>query len=153
MPTVHNIWGKVFRIEAVDQNNEAVFQKPPAVTTNKAVFVPASFPHTSSCFLPRLLFDPEGRRDIFFRYVHISPNFLSWNSEHYIFQSIKRQPCLMTHDATETYDGVVVSFQPPLTWILFIYLFIFFRVGCLHPVACTRLGSGFPSNAIRIYIL
>jgi hypothetical protein len=22
-----------------------------------------------------------------------------------------------------------------------------FKVGCLHPVACTRSGSGFPSNA------
>jgi hypothetical protein len=21
------------------------------------------------------------------------------------------------------------------------------KVGCVHPVACTRLGSGFPSNA------
>jgi hypothetical protein len=25
-----------------------------------------------------------------------------------------------------------------------------FKVGCLHPVACTRLGSGFPSNATLV---
>jgi hypothetical protein len=24
------------------------------------------------------------------------------------------------------------------------------KVGCLHPVACTRSGSGFPSNATNI---
>jgi hypothetical protein len=29
------------------------------------------------------------------------------------------------------------------------------KVGCLHPVACTRSGSGFPSNAtlVRIFYL
>jgi hypothetical protein len=26
------------------------------------------------------------------------------------------------------------------------------KVGCLHPVACTRLGSGFPSNATLVSI-
>jgi hypothetical protein len=26
------------------------------------------------------------------------------------------------------------------------------KVGCLHPVACTRLGSGFPSNATLVWI-
>jgi hypothetical protein len=26
------------------------------------------------------------------------------------------------------------------------------KVGCLHPVACTRSGSGFPSNATRVWI-
>jgi hypothetical protein len=25
-----------------------------------------------------------------------------------------------------------------------------FKVGCLHPVACTRSGSGFPSNATLV---
>jgi hypothetical protein len=25
-----------------------------------------------------------------------------------------------------------------------------YRVGCLHPVACTRSGSGFPSNATLV---
>jgi hypothetical protein len=27
-----------------------------------------------------------------------------------------------------------------------------FKVGCLHPVACTRSGSGFPSNATLVWI-
>jgi hypothetical protein len=27
------------------------------------------------------------------------------------------------------------------------YMFINLKVGCLHPVACTRSGSGFPPNA------
>jgi hypothetical protein len=26
------------------------------------------------------------------------------------------------------------------------------QVGCLHPVACTRSGSGFPSNATLVWI-
>jgi hypothetical protein len=27
-----------------------------------------------------------------------------------------------------------------------------FKVGCLHPIACTRSGSGFPSNATLFWI-
>jgi hypothetical protein len=27
---------------------------------------------------------------------------------------------------------------------------LYLKVGCLHPVACTRLGSGFPSNATLV---
>jgi hypothetical protein len=27
------------------------------------------------------------------------------------------------------------------------------KVGCLHPVACTRSGSGFPSNATLVAVL
>jgi hypothetical protein len=26
----------------------------------------------------------------------------------------------------------------------------YLKVGCLHPVACTRSGSGFPSNATLV---
>jgi hypothetical protein len=28
----------------------------------------------------------------------------------------------------------------------------YLKVGCLHPVACTRSGSGFPSNATLVWI-
>jgi hypothetical protein len=31
-----------------------------------------------------------------------------------------------------------------------IHLPVFLKVGCLHPVACTRSGSGFPSNATHV---
>jgi hypothetical protein len=30
------------------------------------------------------------------------------------------------------------------------YIFVLLKVGCLHPVACTWLGSGFPSNATLV---
>jgi hypothetical protein len=29
----------------------------------------------------------------------------------------------------------------------------YLKVGCLHPVACTRSGAGFPSNATLLNIL
>jgi hypothetical protein len=33
-----------------------------------------------------------------------------------------------------------------------IQTYILLKVGCLHPVACTRSGSGFPSNATLVWI-
>jgi hypothetical protein len=34
--------------------------------------------------------------------------------------------------------------QKTKTIIFFLYLHYYLKVGCLHPVACTRSGSGFP---------
>jgi hypothetical protein len=36
-------------------------------------------------------------------------------------------------------------------FLLFIAGSLIFKVGCLHPIACTRSGSGFPSNATLVF--
>jgi hypothetical protein len=54
----------------------------------------------------------------------------------------------LTRQAVKAHGDAGPSRLPHFQFFYFLnFYFYCLKVGCLHPVACTRSGSGFPSNA------
>jgi hypothetical protein len=66
-------------------------------------------------------------------------------------ESMSRSRKVQTHRNREEAKQMKSKAKSMLI-ILFDIKGINLKVGCLHPVACTRSGSGFPSNATLVWI-
>jgi hypothetical protein len=106
----------------------------------------------------------EGIKEVSFRFVHkaLKPWQIqgSGSLSYQGYRSRRRRKCLLPYNTNlrRRLLSLLRSFNLHSEYVnrfpqcIIIIIIIILKVGCLHPVACTRSGSGFPSNATLFWI-